>query len=115
MTINIGDLRQLVTLQNEGTPSVDAYGSETPNWTTYAADQWADIKQTGGTEFYRGMRLLAQNTHVVTIRYSTGVTSATDRNMRVIYDGRIFEIRAVMDVDEMGQWFLLDCKEDTSR
>jgi SPP1 family predicted phage head-tail adaptor len=92
-----GERRKHVILQSEQqTP--DGAGGYTLAWTNFAT-VWAEITPvTGDTVFVSG-HLEAHITHKMTIRYLAGVTT----DMRILWNSRTFNIRAVTNVEERNR------------
>jgi SPP1 family predicted phage head-tail adaptor len=105
--MTIGTLRQKVSLQSEAqTP--DGAGGYTLAWTTLAT-VWANIIPISGNEVYAAGHLEGHATHKVTIRWRSDITPTTD--MRLTYNSRVFNIRAVLNRGELNRQFLLYVEE----
>lgn len=100
-----GSLRRRVTLQSRATAH-DAYGQQSTSWATVATT-WADIQPLSGRELLSAQAQQAETTHKVLIRYRAGVTSA----MRLLYQGRVFNIQSVTDPDMAHVTLELLCSE----
>lgn len=100
-----GSLRHKVTIQ-KATESQDSYGEPDPTWGVYAV-VWASIEPVTGREYLQNRQTGVEITHKVTIRYLDGVTA----KMRVLYDGRYFDIEAVLNDKERNAMHILMCKE----
>ncbi len=96
--MRLGELRKRVTVQAE-TQTTDNAGGYTLGWTTIAT-MWADIKPVTGNEPFVAAHLEGHVTHHVQMRYLSGVTT----DMRLTYNSRLFNIRAVLNTDESNQW-----------
>jgi SPP1 family predicted phage head-tail adaptor len=103
-------LRTQITIQQATTTQTDN-GAQVPSWAAYATNIYANVVETGGVEYWRGAKLNASVTHVVTIRYESGLTASTSRKMRVIYGTRTLYVTAVI-ADERQRWLTLHCTED---
>jgi SPP1 family predicted phage head-tail adaptor len=100
-----GDLRRQIKIQQRSTAQ-DTLGQPVLTWTDVCTT-WADIQPLSGRELELAQAINAEVNHQVTIRYRTGITAA----MRVLYQGRIFNIQAVMDVDTRHKELQLMCSE----
>ncbi|MEK6746879.1 MAG: phage head closure protein [Pseudomonadota bacterium] len=94
-------LRHRVTLQQEINTG-DGAGGYVRSWQN-VADLWAEIssaniKSYGQEKFFAG-KIQAEITHKITIRYRAGITAA----MRLTFENRIFNIRAVFNKDENNE------------
>jgi SPP1 family predicted phage head-tail adaptor len=108
--MKIGDLRKQVSVQAEQrTP--DGAGGYALAWTTLAT-VWADISPASGNEIYVAGHLEGHVTHKVTMRWRGDLAIATD--MRLLYNARVFNIRAVMNKDESNQWATLLVEEGSA-
>jgi SPP1 family predicted phage head-tail adaptor len=67
----------------------------------------AYVKPTSGNERFFAMRTEANITHRIYIRYRAGILP----NMRVNYDGRLMEIKSVIDIDERKKWLEIGAVE----
>ncbi len=103
----IGLLRERVTIQQEAAPSPDGGGGYAPGWTDVAADLPARIEPAAGREEIHAAKLASAVTTAVTIRTLAGVAAG----MRVVYGGRVFNIRAVLDIEERRRFMMLACEE----
>lgn len=95
-----GDPRQLaarlkhrITIE-QPVYTTDAAGGGTTIWTPLAT-VWAEIRTRSGRERLFAGKLEASSTHTITLRYRSDVTE----KMRISFDGRLFNIRRVENVD----------------
>jgi SPP1 family predicted phage head-tail adaptor len=100
-----GALRRQVALQTR-IASKDTFGQASVSWTT-TATTWADIEPLSGRELMAAQAQQAETTHKVSIRYRSGVTPA----MRVVYQGRNFNVLSVLDDDMAHKSLTLLCSE----
>ena len=101
----IGKLRSQVTLQTN-TQTRDAGGGYADSWAG-TATLWARIEPLSGRERLAAQQIEDTVTHRVTIRYRSGVSA----QQRIAFGVRVFNIRAVLDVDERNEWLELLCEE----
>ena len=100
-----GRLRHLLTLEAVSrTP--DGGGGASETWTTIAA-VWAEITPTSGTESVDADALIGRVSHEIVFRYRPDVAPV----MRLRNASRLFEIAAVMDIDERRRWLKCLCVE----
>ncbi|MBQ3426024.1 MAG: phage head closure protein [Clostridia bacterium] len=57
---------------------------------------WANVSPTTGREYDESQKLRAETTYTVTTRYFDNITS----NMKIMYNGRIFNIVSVLNIGE---------------
>lgn len=89
-----GKLRHQVDIQ-EGTEARDALGGVARTWSTVAI-VWAAVEPLRGRELYEAQQVNAQLSHRVTLRYLGTLTT----HHRLVHDGRVLNIAAVLDRDE---------------
>lgn len=91
-------LRHRVALQSE-VETADTYGGYSRSW-QHIAYLWAEIIPLQGLQRDRestsGGQVQASLTHKITLRYREGVSPAH----RLVFDGRIFNIRSVINRSE---------------
>jgi SPP1 family predicted phage head-tail adaptor len=98
-------LRRRLTLEQLDRVSDDG-GGFTESWITVATLA-ADLRPIGGNESVEADRITGSVSHEVVLRYRPGVVPA----MRFRLDTRIFQILAVIDVDERRRWLKCWCEE----
>jgi SPP1 family predicted phage head-tail adaptor len=81
-------------------------GGVTETWSDVAT-VWANIRPITGKEYFASGAVQADVTHYVTIRYYDGLTP----KHRLVYDGRVFEIRHVLNIQERNTMQLLLARE----
>jgi SPP1 family predicted phage head-tail adaptor len=101
----VGEFRRKILIQSL-TRTSDSMGGASVAWTTFAT-AWARIEPRLGNERYFGQRLEENITHIITMRFVTGVTAA----MRVSYGSRVFEIKSKVSPFEENQYLVLLCQE----
>ena len=72
-------------------------------------DAWAYIKPIRGREYFTAGAMNSELTHEVCFRWRKDQTLTSD--MRVRLDRRIFEIEAVINVEERDREWELKCRE----
>ena len=100
-----GSLRHRLTIQSVGS-TLDDYGDLSNSWTTLAT-VWGAINPLSGREESIGEELKGVVTHLIKIRYKSGVTP----NSRISFDSRTFQIESVKNWEERGVFMELLCKE----
>ena len=84
-----GDLNKRVSIEHF-TTTTDSWGQPTEEWVKLV-DVWADVRFQSGKEFISADRMTAQTQASIRIR-----KRAVDTKMRVVFDGRVYEITAVL-------------------
>ena len=104
----IGKLRHRIAIEVESA-ATDSYGGQLDPWASprVVARVWARIEPLRGREQLRGMQLESRVTHRVVIRHRSDVGPAN----RLRFGTRLFNIRAVIDVEERSRWLELLCEE----
>ncbi|WP_158738629.1 phage head closure protein [Alteribacillus sp. YIM 98480] len=103
--IRSGKLRQRILIQNEESVRQPGGTYET-EWVTFL-ESWARVVPLSGTERYQAQQVQSKLSHRVEMRYREGVKP----QMRVKYGDRIFEIEAVLNLNEMNREIHLMCSE----
>jgi SPP1 family predicted phage head-tail adaptor len=86
--------------------TADGGGGASETWAS-VADVWAAIRPTSGDERLAGEAISGHVSHAIHIRHRDGVVPA----MRIRHGLRLFEILAVIDVDERRRRLLCLCRE----
>jgi len=105
--IRAGELRHRVTIQQNNNPTRGSSGEEIPNWQDVAT-VWAAVEPLRGREFFESQQVNAEVTTRIRIRYRSGIAPT----MRAVYGNRIFDIQAVINVDERNRELHLMCREE---
>jgi len=100
-----GDLRHRITIQ-ENQPVKDAEGIVQDNWVDIAT-VWAAIKPLSGRELLAAQAVQSETTGTIEIRYRAGITPS----QRAVFGSRIFEILAVLNIEERNRELRLLTKE----
>ena len=86
------DLRRRIVVEKR-TETISAGGASTDTWATYAT-LWAKYEPLTGREFWSGTQEVTEHRAVFTVRYSDKTNAITNKDYRVVYDGKNFEIEA---------------------
>lgn len=106
--VGAGSRRHLVTLENPAPRVSNGRGGFTPTWTALSVSPiWVQIRPVHAAEQEHSNRVSATRTHVVTGPYVAEVTTKT----RLTYQGRVFQVTGVKNVDERDVEMELDCVE----
>ena len=103
--LNARDLNREVTIQSV-TLTPDGGGGYTETLVDVATVP-AHIEPLIGREQLLGMQTGMERPHRFTIRHREGVTGAT----RLLYDGRTFDIKSVVDTEERHRELILLAEE----
>lgn len=102
-----GNLKNLIAIE-ERVENQDAYGEAIPTWTEVFRTK-AGIYPTRGTEGYMSAEKHAFATHEIEIRYRGGVTPK--HRIRLIRDGRVFDIISTLNIAERNKTLKIIVKE----
>ena len=101
----IGALRHRLVIEAAQRTS-DGGGGVSESWQAVAT-VWGAINPLDGSETVAGEGLAGRLTHAITIRHRAGLAPA----MRLRFGARLFEIAAVVDVDERRRQLRCLCRE----
>lgn len=103
--VRIGDLRQRLVIERP-VRSADGGGGAVETWEAVAEAWGAVIPLTGG-ERVEADAVTGRVTHEIWIRHRDDVSA----DMRLRLGARLFEVRAVIDVDERRRFLKCLCEE----
>lgn len=105
MTIQIGDLRERVTI-TEATPNADAMGQSIITFGT-PFSRWAKVEQVqqGEEQIYDGTT--AKRRIVVTLRNNWQGGKLWSETMRVTWRTRVWDVVSVREIDPQRYWLEL--------
>lgn len=101
-----GRLRHLVEIQAL-VPTKDAAGGVVKAWAPFATEVWADVAYLNGLEAVRADAPSAMVRASILIRALPGV----DASMRVLHDGKTFDIKTVLPDRTSRQFVYLACEQ----
>ena len=104
-SLDSSTLRRRITVQSRAT-TIDSFGQQVITWIDMMTC-WASIEPLTGKELMAAQAVSAELSHTVTVRYRTAITAA----MRVIYQGRVFNIQSATDPDTAHVALQLLCTE----
>ena len=77
------------------TPTRDEYGDESDVWATVET-VYASVRPLSGSEFWAAQQVQSEVSHVFQMRYTANAVP----DNRLSWDGRTFEILAVLDMEQ---------------
>lgn len=92
MPLRSGDMDTLATVQAPA-ESANSVGEPILTWSTFA-QRWIAVLPLSGSEQIQAMANEASVTHRIRMRYTEGLKP----KMRIVSDGRTFEIMSVVEV-----------------
>jgi len=102
----IGALRHRIDLEAPIRTN-DGGGGASVTWSTLA-EIWASIEPMNGQESVLGDGLASRISHEIVVRHRSGL----EPSMRFRLGARVFEIKAVLDIDERGRMLRCLCREE---
>ncbi len=100
-----GRLRSRIIIQ-QYTATRDSYGGEVQAWTDLVT-VWAQKAHRTSREFFAAQKANAETTDMFVIRFRSGITA----KMRVIFDGKTYDIIGANDPDGSKRELHLLCSE----
>lgn len=100
-----GVLNRQITIQ-QYTASRDSYGGEVQAWSDVATS-WAQKVHRTSREFFAAQKVNAETTDIFIIRFRSGIIA----KMRVIFDGKTYDIIGANDPDGSRRELHLICIE----
>lgn len=104
--MNPGKLNKRITFQRKSSGK-DSDGFELPEAYKDVVSVWAGAKTISGREYYQAAAVQNEKKVRWIIRYREGLTE----DMRVKFKTRIFEIKAILDDDELKKTLTIVCEE----
>lgn len=100
-----GDLNRQITIQQYAATR-DTFGGEVQTWANVAT-VWASKAHRTSREFFAAQKTNAETTDLFIIRYRSGITP----KVRVIFDGKTYDIIGANDPDGRRRELHLLCSE----
>lgn len=93
--LTIGSLRHRIEIQQLSEAATDGQGGYTAAWSTIHT-VWAKVEASTGSERLFAQKIEANYDHKIFIRRLAGL----DSKMRILFDGRIFQVKSVKREEE---------------
>ena len=112
---HIGDFRQFVTFQ-VAELQADGIGGQTEEWVDLVED-WIRLRPVSGRQKLEQMAQKERITHVISARYRADLDllgyadGKYNNRMRIVYEGRVFNIQYVINEDEYRAFFEMGARE----
>ena len=103
-----GDLRKLFTVQ-QPVITRDEYGQNVKTWVN-AGTTWGAVTSLSGNESLSEAGTTTDRNHSITVRYFPSLNAG----WRLVLDARVFEITAVINVDERDKQMAVSARETIS-
>lgn len=101
-----GPLRNRIIIQTT-TESQSTSGYNVNTWSTFAT-VWASIEPLNGKEYFDSQQVNAEENTRFRIRYLQNITT----KMRVSWNSRIYDIRSIININEINKEMVLMAVED---
>lgn len=82
----------------------DDIGQGVPTWNTLFSP-WAEISTLKGREYYEAAQTNSEKDVIFKIRYSKQLADKLTSELRIVYNGLIYDINDINDVNEMHRNF----------
>ncbi len=108
LSVAIRDLRHRITFQNLSlTP--DGQGGGTEVWTDIVDTPtvWAKIKPRSAAQRFYSQQIKMDVSHEIVVRFRSDLREG----MRIVHEGRFFQIHGIRNEDEKRFFTYLDCME----
>jgi len=92
--LNAGQRNKIITIQSK-TMSTEDYGGQAPAWADFVK-AWAAIWPLKGRELFAAQAAQSETTVRFNIRWIAGITES----MRIVYNGKNYDITALIDIGE---------------
>lgn len=103
-----GKLRNLIDIER-AVETPDGAGGNSKVWQVIASPR-AYIKPISGGERFQAMRLESNISHRIFIRYRSDLKS----DDRINYQGRLMQIKAIVNIEEQNKWLEIYAVEGQS-
>jgi SPP1 family predicted phage head-tail adaptor len=108
------DLRHRITFQSRSaTP--DEYGGQADTWSDSIPNVAAGIETLKGRELIAAQAINNESTSLITTRYFASFNTITSTAMRIVFNGRIFNILDATNVNERNRELQFLCSEGLSQ
>lgn len=92
------------------TEKTDKIGNQVQIWEDFFK-AWASVNGVGGREYYAASQVNSQNDVVFKTRYSRKIASFLSSEIRIVYNGRTYDIKHVDDYQERHQQLVFRTEE----
>lgn len=101
-----GALRHRITIQEDKGATVNALNERVEGWTTLTT-RYGSVEPLTGRELWTAQQVQADITHKIRMRYYAGMKPT----MRLVFQGRIFNIGSIRNLEEKREELEIFCKE----
>lgn len=88
------------------TETEDAIGNQVQTWTALFYP-WAEISTATGKEYYAAAQVNSENDVIFKIRYSSCMAGKLSSELRILYNGKYYDIKRIDDVNEQHRQYVI--------
>lgn len=88
----------------------DEIGSQSQEWTEVFT-AWAKVNGIGGREYYNARQTNSENDMIFKVRYSRKIADYLTSEIRIVYNGRYFDVKHVDDYMEQHRELVFRTQE----
>lgn len=88
----------------------DNIGNQVREWTVIFRP-WAEIKTSGGKEFFAAAQINSEEDYVFKIRFSRNIAEKLSQEMRVAYKNQVFDITHIEDTNDLHREIVIRAKK----
>ena len=81
----------------------DTIGNQGDDWTTLTT-AWATAQATTGKEYIEAAQVNAENDVTFRLRYSARIHALHPSEVRIIYNGKAYDVKRIVDYRELHQF-----------
>lgn len=88
----------------------DSIGNDGPAWENFFT-AWANVNGVGGREYYTAAQVNSQNDVIFKTRYSRKIADFLSPEIRILYNGKIFDVKHIDDYQEQHRELVFRTKQ----
>lgn len=92
------------------TETRDEIGQQITGWDTVFSP-WAEVKCSGGREYYAAAQVNSENDMTFRIRWSGKIAGKLTSELRIVYGGIIYNVVHIEDVNERHREFVIRARQ----
>lgn len=92
------------------TETEDEIKQQITGWATFFRP-WAEVKCTGGREYYAAAQVNSENDMTFKIRWSRKIAGKLTSELRIVYDGIIYNVVHIEDVNEQHRELVIRARQ----
>lgn len=96
------------------TEITDEIGQKVQSWQTIFSP-WAEVSGLHGKEYYEASQVNSENTVKFKVRYSKVLVNCLTSELRILYNGRTFDVKHIDDFKEKHLYFVIRAVEHNGR